>query len=300
MKLSYLIFLFFSSNAIADDQTNTFSFIDAEYVSVVSSNLVKSQGTRAIEQLFKNLNFSVDHLSMGNDPSVELNQIQLQIQAPQHTVVADEDGVYFQSFGHAFRVELGSIGIHQTIQKNVGGVILNLRVDTSCDGVSVQIVDESSIISGHLSVVQSGEYLGLKLTQSQVEFTNPQFSFSSLKCTGADGFDDVIRSTIQSTLQDPKFLSQFVQSNIISNLEQTLNKMSYKWSDPQSLFSGPSIGGMPGVKAWLYPMALQQRSDGSWLSHGTVRFVLPFDSGVLNQRIPLTDFSESALEGQIS
>ncbi len=276
------------------------SFIDADYLSFLSGNFLKSQGTTALNQLFQNLNYNVEQLSLVSSPAVALNQVHIQI-IPQNPQISNTiDGIAFQSVGNTVHINVGNISVNQTVQEIIGGVIVNIQINASCQGVTALLTDPTSIISGNLTPIEMGEFLKIQLTNPVVLLTTPQFQLSAMQCTGAQGFEQLITANIQSALTNLGQLNALIQSNVINSVQQSMNQISYKWTEPQQIFSSAYNNGTGGISAWIFPATLEALPNGAWKSYGTLRFVLPFSSNTPPLRIPLNKIDYSSLSSQNS
>jgi hypothetical protein len=274
-------------------------YIDADYVSFFSGDFIKAKGAQALEGLFKNLNYSVNTLSVSSSPTLVLNNINITVVPKSYSVTDTSAGIAFQSVGNVVNLTIGEISVNEVIQENVGGVIASIQVTASCQGVTAQLADPNSIISGELDPVQNGNIVGVQLNNSVIKLGTPQWQMSSISCTGAQGFEQAINSTIQSSLQNSQLMTTLIQQNVMTSIQQAMSQMSYDWTTPQQLFSMPSKNGIGGVSAWIYPSSLKQINTNTWQSLGTTRFVLPYPRTGPVQHFPLnTTVDYSQLEGQ--
>jgi hypothetical protein len=288
-----------STTAAQGSQSVQQQYIDADYVSYFTGDFIKAKGSQALDSLFKNLNYSVDTLSISSNPTLVLNNIAVSIAPKSYQVTSTQQGVAFQSLGNVATVTIGEIAVNQIVQENIGGVIANIQVTASCKGVTALLADPNSVISGELTPVQSGNIVAIQLSNPVVQLGSPQWQMFSLVCTGAQGFEQIISNTVQSSLQNSQLITSLIQQNVITSIQKIMTQMNYNWTTPQQLFTSPYKNGSGGVSAWIYPTSLKQIDANTWQSLGTARFVLPYQNNAPAQHFPLNskvDFTQ--LEGQ--
>jgi hypothetical protein len=98
------------------------------------------------------------------------------------------------------------------IQKDFGGIAVSIVTQAECRAVVAQVHDNQSMLSGILLKNANGDW---RIEDPIVEIGTPEFQMTRESCTGAEGFDQLIESTIRKDLQDHQLMSQLIAENLI-------------------------------------------------------------------------------------
>jgi len=183
-----------------------------------------------INNMANNLNFTVANFTEGCRPTIYFSNMHVVV-TPNNLKVAPESNqaLSFLSTDNTVDITVDEIYLDEVVQENLGGVIANISVKASCRGIVAKIVDQNSVLSGVLtpnhkpSAEAKGNY---QLTQPIVDLSKPVFTMTATGCDGAQGFEQLIETTIRNDLQNHELMSQLIQQNLISRMNDVVNQPS--------------------------------------------------------------------------
>jgi|GEM_PF-3653892 len=258
-------------------QTNL-DHVDSDYLLGISSQYFSDTATRALSAYLTRTQFDLANYSLGSQPTLHLNQIHLSFASQQFAVSGANNQIQFTAEKNQILVELGDVSVNEVITKNLNGININIAVNASCTGFAIAINDPNSIISATLTPEVHGDLVGFQVTAPVLHLGHPVLQASSLHCQGASGFDLLIADTLQKELQNPTGLNQYIQQQVIANLDNFVQQVVYNWRQPQKLLTTEVVqnGVSLPLDLWTYPSDFTLRQDGAWISQGTLRLILPW------------------------
>lgn len=115
--------------------------------------------------------------------------------------------VLLQSRGLEADLSVQSIAIDQWITREVGGVIGRFRVQAKCEDVQLHMKPGKALLTMQLSPVFDGALLRARVDDANLTWTPDAWEIVTLNCTGAEGFDDVVRAEIYKRTGDASIVT---------------------------------------------------------------------------------------------
>lgn len=145
------------------------------------------------------------------DVNVDLAGLRLDISSrlEKPAIAPGGDTVILQSRELMANFHLNSISIDQYIEREIGGVIGRFRIQAKCEDVNVSLKPGQGVFRMSLTPVFSGSLVSARVNSVDLSWTPDGWSVGELKCTGAQGFDDIIRSEIQKLVGDPSLVEKY-------------------------------------------------------------------------------------------
>lgn len=149
------------------------------------------------------------------DVKVLLNGIKLDLRTRLQKPAINPGGetLLLESRGLEANLLIQSVAIDQWIEREVGGVIGRFRIQARCEGVQLHMRPGKALLTMQLSPEFDGPLLRAHVDDANLTWTPDAWEITSLNCTGAQGFDDVVRAEISKRTGD---------ASIVTNEKSTL------------------------------------------------------------------------------
>lgn len=172
------------------------------------------------------VSFTLPQLDLGHAPTLHLRNIHVVVVPNNLSMKSEGEGILFNSTDNTIQITIDSIWIDEVIQKDFNGVLVSLVAQAQCRLVAAHIHDSNSVLSGLLFKVSKVSNVSeeWKIKNPVVQVSAPEFQMTRDECTGAQGFDQLIESTIRKDLQDHQMMSQLISEYLIP--------LMTKWGNP--------------------------------------------------------------------
>jgi hypothetical protein len=269
--------------------------IEAEYSFNINSDFLTSNATKALDSFFQELNFSIPSYSVGSNPTVQIKDLKIKVSPRGYRIFSTANGIGFSSQNNTANVEVGTITINETIRKEFGGVVADIQIFASCEGVKMKLSDSNSNITGELIPVIDANLITAKIKNPVIELGAPKLDITSAKCTGAQGFENEIKATLEKTLNDKKMTQEIVKTQFLANLDAMTRGISYKWNSIQKILDLPMQDNKK-ISLWITPKKIVPTTKG-YQSTGTLKVRFPYEIQG-NNFFPLAENNLSAFSNQ--
>lgn len=105
-------------------------------------------------------------------------------------------------------LNLKKISLDQYIERNVGGIIGRFRVQAECDDVNFHMKPGQGTFTMTLSPVFDKNIVTAHVDDADMTWTTDAWEVTALKCTGAEGFEDLIRDEVLKVVADSKIVQE--------------------------------------------------------------------------------------------
>jgi hypothetical protein len=132
------------------------------------------------------------------------------------------------------KIQTSPFKVEKTIVENVGGVILSVKLNASCSGITLLQQSASARIGVELSTNGSD-------VQSQVNEMafrwNEQWWVDEIVCEGPRGFGELISKELRLKLADPAVVEGLVKETLQSQMQKEIQAIVTKAMIPQLIYS---------------------------------------------------------------
>ena len=168
---------------------------------------------------------------------------------------------------------INSISISQTIVKDIGGIIVNVVLDASCNNIELNLSPNGSYVDAKLAANLVNNEVVISLADLKANWPSGAWTLSKMSCTGASGFDAIVKSAVLQQLSTINNFQAPIQSAISSALK------SWSQSSTLALLSERELPSVrKDLKIFFDPSEAIDGSAGDVLMNGKLRFVYPFVS----------------------
>ncbi|WP_413290729.1 hypothetical protein [Bdellovibrio sp. HCB337] len=170
------------------------------------------------------------------DVKVLLTGIHLELNSRLQKPAVDTggDSVILQSRDLEATLTINSVSIDQWIEREIGGVIGRFRVQARCQGVSLRMLPGKALFEMRLSPVFEGGRVRARVDDISLTWAQDGWSVSALNCTGAAGFDDIIRAEILKQVADSTLVNKY-KAAMIEYVQNYVSRQSFDFSHSKSL-----------------------------------------------------------------
>ncbi len=133
-------------------------------------------------------------------------------------------------------LNIQAVTIDQYIEKEVGGVIGRFRIQARCEGIRLHMDTGKGSFAMKLSPSFEGSLVRAHVNDVSLSWTPDAWSLGDMKCTGAQGFDDIIKAEVLKLTGDSSIVDQ--QKDILrQNVQDYVNKYSIDLAQSRNLTS---------------------------------------------------------------
>ncbi len=129
-----------------------------------------------------------------------------------------------------------AVAIDQYIQREVGGVVGRFRVQAKCEGVNLHLKPGQATLTMQLSPVFDGAILRAQVDDANLTWTSDAWEITTMKCSGAEGFEDVVRNEIRQRTGDATIVTS-QKTTLMRYVRNYVNSYSLNLSKPRSLIT---------------------------------------------------------------
>lgn len=248
------------------------SVVDSEFEMAVPRSFQQS----LIDRLWDSLQRDVFHFDWTFDDqtyetpdvTVLLKGIRLNLNSRLQKPAVDTggDSVILQSRGLEATLSIDSVSIDQWIEREVGGVIGRFRIQARCEGVSLRMLPGKALFEMRLRPVFEGGRVRAKVEDISLNWLKDGWSVNALNCTGAAGFENIIREEILKQVSDSAMVNKYKDA-MIEYVQDYVSRQSFDFSGSRSL------GDIrPDIHASLRVTNFEGQRENALL-RGTIRIV---------------------------
>lgn len=215
--------VFLCSHAFAKSQ------IESEFELVLpkefQKNLINEKWKSFAEKEFaKNWQFPNQTMTAQEGIPVQINDIFLEIKTRLKKPALQEAQtlVELTSQGLQAELRLGEVSVDHTIEREVGGIVGRFRLQALCKDVRLNMTAGQGEFAVLVAPTLASATAGGEIQAVRLGWTPQAWVISSMQCSGAQGFDDILRGEIQKLAQDSatlvsphlEFIKQSVQAEL--------------------------------------------------------------------------------------
>ncbi|MGZ6440536.1 MAG: hypothetical protein ACXWRU_10805 [Pseudobdellovibrionaceae bacterium] len=146
------------------------------------------------------------------------------------------DSLLLESQGLEADLNIQAVAVDQYIEREIGGVIGRFRIQARCEGVQLRMKAGKGAFTMKLSPVFEGSLLRAQVDDLSLSWTTDAWNVENLKCTGAQGFDEVVKEEILKRTKDSSLVEQ-QKSALIEYVQRSVNQHTLDLSKPRDLTS---------------------------------------------------------------
>ncbi len=204
---------------------------------------------------------------------VELKGLDLEIytRLEQPHLISDSSSesqseLHLQSKGLDAVMRIASVSIDHVVEKEIGGIIGRFRIQAQCDNIQLHLKKDS----GHFTVTLVSKIGSASLGAAVKGFTfgwrDNSWEADEFKCSGAKGFDDLIRQQVELVAQDAEKFVSPQHAVILAALESQLANFRVDLSGVRELVSS-----RPDIKASMEILSSRDDSANGIWAQGKLR-----------------------------
>jgi hypothetical protein len=161
------------------------------------------------------------------------------------------DAIVLQSRDLEADLDIASISVDQYIEREVGGVIGRFRVQAKCENVHLHMNRGKGAFEMKLSPLFEQSLIKSHLDDVTLDWTPDAWSTTAMVCSGAEGFEDVVRAEIlKKTGNAAKLTEQ--KASLMTYVQAYLDTKSVDLAKPRVLLtSRPDIKAILQVEEFL-------------------------------------------------
>lgn len=186
------------------------------------------------------------------------------------------DSVVLQSREMEAAFHIGAVSIDQWVERDIGGIIGRFRIQARCENVHLRMQPGKAVFALKLSPVFASGKVSARVDDMELAWAADGWSVNEMSCTGAAGFEDVIRDEILKLTGDSSFMNNY-KTAMMAYIQNLVSERSFDFSQPRVL-----AGLRPDIHASFQVTDFVGQEDGLFL-RGRVRVV--FDKGSSRDRV---------------
>lgn len=165
--------------------------------------------------------------------------VKTKLQRPQ--LGSEGESVLLESRGLEANLTLDSVSIDQYIEREIGGVIGRFRIQARCENVNLHMKPGKAVLTMKLSPVFDRSLLRAQVDDANLSWTPDAWEVGALNCTGAQGFDDIIKEEIAKMTGDASIVTS-QKAKLMEFVREYVSSKSLDLSTPRNLVtSRPDI-----------------------------------------------------------
>jgi hypothetical protein len=148
------------------------------------------QSSEGIDVQLKGLNFSVN--TQLQKPAVDNAKLELDLKSSNLQAVLNID----------------EISVDQTVDKTVNGITGHFHIQAQCNNVQLTLKKDQGLFEVIMAPAVGSTQIRTVVQDVNVSWNADSWDVGTLNCTGAQGFDDVVRAQVQAIASDSeKFIT---------------------------------------------------------------------------------------------
>jgi hypothetical protein len=259
-KLSALVIGILLTNA---SQSYASSTVESEIELV----LPKTFQEKMIEQKWKslasekfNINWQIpDQILQTSTVDVKLQDLHLDV-STFLTKPQVSSNLVLSSSNLSGTIKAGTVSVDQYVEREMNGIIGRFRIQAECKDVVLTAVTNKVKFSVAVKPSTDGKTLSGELQDLDLSWQPDAWQIGDLNCTGAVGFDDMIRQQVLDMAKDSTKFTQALKPELITYLESYLKSYNFDIGKERQL-----ITSRPDIKASMIADSIQDLSDGTKL-----------------------------------
>lgn len=172
------------------------------------------------------------------DVKVLLTGLKLDLHSRMHkpAISPGGDTVILESRGLEANLLIQSVAIDQWIEREIGGVIGRFRIQARCEGVQLHMRPGKALVTMQLSPEFDGPLLRAHVDDANLTWAPDAWEIQSLNCTGAEGFDDIVRAEIYKRTGDASIVTSR-KAELMQYVRDYVSSHFIDLSTPRSLIT---------------------------------------------------------------
>lgn len=132
-------------------------------------------------------------------------------------------------------LKLGEVSIDHVIERSVGGIVGRFRVQALCHNVALQLAPDAGNFSLVLNPQVDSTSIGLNVQDVHLSWAPGAWVASEIKCSGAEGFSEVLKKEIERIANDSESLVSPHLSTIKTKIQESLKDSTYDYTSEKEL-----------------------------------------------------------------
>jgi hypothetical protein len=270
---AWLTLIFFGVATLAHATERQNQKIDSDSLLYISDVFLKTKAKNVLSQILNHLDLKSANQNLGTSPTIQLNQIEAVLSPTSFSISDIGDGLSVVTKNNTLQLNVGEIAIHDTIERNVNGIIAIIRVDVSCVGAKVIIADPLSVISAQLVPLVNGPQLEIHFTSPVVRLAQPKMQISNFQCRGAQGLDTLIKSRLQEALNNTQSTNDFIAKILSEKNVVADTRLTFDWATPRVLFG--NAADPTSLQGIIAPNQINVTKNDDWQLLSNLELSLP-------------------------
>ncbi|HEY8270919.1 MAG TPA: hypothetical protein VIG33_08515 [Pseudobdellovibrionaceae bacterium] len=163
-------------------------------------------------------------------------QLNLQTKLRKPNVNPEGESVILDSQDLAADLNIQAVAIDQYIEREIGGIIGRFHIQARCEGVQLHMKAGQGAFVMKLSPVFERGLVRAHVDDVSIAWTADAWNITDMKCTGAQGFDEVVKAEILKRTKDASIMEQ-QKTALIGSIQNYVNERSVDLSKPRNLTS---------------------------------------------------------------
>jgi hypothetical protein len=155
-------------------------------------------------------------------------------------------------------LKMGLVSVDQYIEREVGGIIGRFRIQAQCRDVVLTAVAGKSSFKIDLAPSTDGTSLSGKVENVDLSWQPGAWQIGALSCTGAQGFDDVVRQQVLEMANNSAKFIDPLKPQMFSYIENYLKNYELNIGEKRQLVTGRS-----DIEASMVADKIEDLADGS-------------------------------------
>lgn len=232
-----------SSHGFAKSQIKT------EYELVLpkqfQQNLINQKWQSFVNKEFtKNWQFPNQVVTAQGEIPVHINDIFLQVrtQLKKPDLQESQTAIELSSKNLEARLNIGDVSVDHIVEREVGGVVGRFRLQASCKNVQLQMRPDQGDFAIILTPAVDSSTAGSEIQSVRLGWKPDAWSVASMQCSGAEGFDVILKNEIQKMAQDSAAFVNPHREFLRASVQEELDKIQFDFSGSKQLvISRPDI-----------------------------------------------------------
>lgn len=307
LVLSVLVTLL-SSHGFAKSQIKT------EYELVLpkqfQQNLINQKWTSFVNKEFsKNWQFPNQVVMAQDEIPVQINDIFLQIktQLKKPNLQDSQTALELSSMNLQALLTIGDVSVDHIVEREVSGIVGRFRLQANCKNVQLQMKAGAGDFAVILTPNVGSSTAGGEIQSVRLGWAPDAWGVASMQCTGAEGFDAILKEEIQKIAQDSEKFVAPHKEFLRASVQAELDKVQFDFSGSKQLvMSRPDIKvtmtvdqlkdlGTEGAKVTGHFMVDFNRAPDSEVKVLTLNGNASANSSLASLRLP-KDFLKEAMK----
>jgi hypothetical protein len=163
-------------------------------------------------------------------------QLNLKTKLQRPNVNPEGESIILDSRDLEADLNIQAVAIDQYIEREIGGVIGRFRIQARCEGVQLHLKTGKGAFAMKLSPVFEGSLIRAHVDDVKLSWTADAWSIKEMKCTGAQGFDEVIKEEVLKLSGDSSVVEQ-QKAALMEYVQKYVSEQSIDLAKPRDLAS---------------------------------------------------------------